>query len=71
MSFVIVLHDSLPVAAADLTRICSTLNSANAAAAAQTTSVVAAASDEVSTAIAALFSGHAQSFQELSARAAA
>jgi hypothetical protein len=52
-------------------RIGSSLSETNAAATLPTTSLVAAAADEVSTAIASLFSGHAQQFQALSARAAA
>jgi len=47
------------------------ISEANAAAAARTTEVVAAAGDEVSAAIASLFSSHARDFQALSAQAAA
>ena len=49
----------------------SSLSAANATAAASTTAVIAAAEDEVSAAIASLFSGHGQQFQALSAQAAA
>jgi PE family len=49
----------------------SSLSAADAAATLPTTAVVAAAADEVSTAIASLFSGHVQQFQALSAQAAA
>ncbi|WRO43731.1 PE family protein PE33 [Mycobacterium canetti] len=49
----------------------STLGAATAAAAAQTTGIVAAAHDEVSAAIAALFSAHGQAYQAASAQAAA
>lgn len=59
------------VSASDLAGIGSTLNSAYAAAAQQITAVLAAADDEVSTAIAALFSAHGQHFQALSTQAAA
>ena len=45
-------------------------SAANATAAASTTRVIAAAEDEVSAAIASLFSGHAQAFHALSAQAA-
>jgi len=45
--------------------------SADAAAATSTTMVVAAAGDEVSAAIASLFSGHGQAYQSMSAQAAA
>ncbi|MGB9303001.1 MAG: PE family protein, partial [Mycobacterium sp.] len=71
MSFVVAVPEFLVSAATDLAGIGSTLHAANAAAATQTTSVVAAAGDEVSAAIAELFSAHAQGFQALSAQAAA
>ena len=45
------------------------MSAANAAAAGSTTAVIAAAGDEVSAAIASLFSSHAQQFQALSAQA--
>src|ERR1700730_11692879 len=70
MSFVTVAPEMLAAAATDIESIGSELNAANAAAAARTTGVLAAASDEVSEAIAALFSGHAQAYQALSAEAA-
>ena len=57
-------------AASDLEGIRSALGAANAAAAAPTTGVLAAGADEVSAAIASLFSGHAQAYQTLSAQAA-
>ena len=59
------------VTATDAAGVGSSLNAANAAATARTTAVIAAAEDEVSAAIASLFSGHGQQFQALSARAAA
>ena len=71
MSFVIVLPDVLGTAATDLAGIGSTLGAANTAAAAQTTGVLAAAQDEVSAAIAALFSAHGQGYQALGAQAVA
>ncbi len=71
MSFISVVPESVATAATDLARIGSTLSSAHAAAAVPTTGILAAAQDEVSAAIAALFSGHGQGFQALSARAAA
>src|SRR5271156_3549363 len=70
MSFVIALPEMLGTAATDLTNIGSTLSASNAAAAPQTTVILAAAEDEVSAAIAALFSAHGQGFQALSAQAA-
>src|SRR5258708_6391217 len=70
MSFVIAVPDLLGTATTDLANIGSTLGQANGAAAAQTTGVLAAAPDEVSAAIAALFSTHGQSYQALSTQAA-
>ena len=60
MSYVIAATDMLAAAAADVAGIGSSLSEAHAAAAAPTTAVIAAAEDEVSAAIASLFSGHAQ-----------
>jgi hypothetical protein len=54
-------------AASDLAGIGSMIGEANAAAAVPTTGVMAAAGDEVSAAIASLFSSHGQEFQALSA----
>lgn len=48
----------------------STVDAANSAAAQATTNVTAAAGDEVSAAIASLFSGHGQEFQATGATAA-
>jgi PE family len=59
MSLAIAEPEYVAAAATDLTKLGSTLQAANAAAATRTTAVVAAAGDEVSTAIAQLFSGHA------------
>ena len=70
MSFVIAAPEFVTAAASDLANIGSTISAANAAAA-PTTAVLAAAKDEVSAAIAALFSSHGQQFQALSAQAAA
>ena len=71
MSYVIAAPEMLAAAAADVAGIGSSLSAANSAAAAPTTSVVAAAEDEVSAAIASLFSCHGQQFQALSVQAAA
>jgi hypothetical protein len=71
MSFVTVVPEHVGQAAGQLENIGSALHAANAAAAVPTTGVVAAAGDEVSAAVAALFSRHAQEFQALNARAAA
>ncbi|MCV7099728.1 PE family protein, partial [Mycobacterium palustre] len=71
MSYLIATPEFLSVAATNVAGIGSSLSAANAAAAASTTQVTAAAGDEVSTAIASLFSAHAQDFQAFSAQAAA
>src|ERR1700752_2168264 len=71
MSFVIAAPEFLASAATDLANIGSTLGAANASAATQTTGVLAPAEDEVSAAIAAMFSAHGQGFQALSAQATA
>jgi hypothetical protein len=67
MSNVIAAPDILAAAAADVAGIGSSLAEASGAAASSTTKVIAAAGDEVSAAIASLFSGHGQGFQALSA----
>ena len=66
-----VVPDVLGSAASDLADIGSALTRAHTAASIPTTSVVAAAQDEVSAAIASLFSSHGKAFQALSAHAAA
>jgi hypothetical protein len=71
MSYVIAAPDILATAAADVMGIGSSLSDANAAAATSTTKVIAAGADEVSAAIASLFSSHGKAFQALSAQAAA
>jgi PE family len=70
MSFVVAAPEFLASAAMDLSRIGSTISSAHAAVVTPTTGVLAAAEDEVSAAIAAVFSAHGQGFQALSAQAA-
>ena len=70
MSFVIAAPEMVASAASDLAGIGSMIGEAHATAAASTTAVLPAAADEVSAAIAALFSGHAQGFQALGAQAA-
>ncbi|SPM32051.1 PE family protein [Mycobacterium terramassiliense] len=71
MSVMTVVPEFVGQAAGQLENIGSALSAAHAAAAGPTTGVVAAAGDEVSTAIAALFSSHAQQYQALNAQAAA
>ncbi len=71
MSYVIAVPEVMGTAATDLAHVGSALSEANAVAAASTTSVVSAAADEISAAIAAVFSAHGQQFQALRAEAAA
>ncbi|WP_285854628.1 PE family protein, partial [Paenibacillus elgii] len=63
--------EMLAAAAKDIAGVGSTLNSANALAAANTTAVAASAADQVSAAVASLFSGHAQQYQAFSSQFAA
>ncbi len=60
MSFVIAAPELMTPATTDVAGIVSLLSEVNAAAAVLTTGVLAAAEDEVSTAIAAVFSAHGQ-----------
>lgn len=60
MEYLIAAQDVLVAAAADLEGIGSALAAANRAAEAPTTGLLAAGADEVSAAIASLFSGNAQ-----------
>ena len=71
MSFVIAAAPILESAATDLASLGAAISTAHAASAAATTEVAAAGGDEVSAAVATLFSGHAQAYQQLSAEAAA
>jgi hypothetical protein len=70
MSYLSATPGIVQAAAADVAGIGSSLSEASAAATAPTTVVAAAAGDEVSAAIAALFSSHGKAFQMLSAQAA-
>jgi len=71
VAYVTAAPELLSVAAADLASLGSTIGVAQAAAAVPTSQIAAAASDEVSAAIATVFSNHALQFQALSAQAAA
>ncbi|WP_373175779.1 PE family protein, partial [Mycobacterium marinum] len=71
MAYLTVFPDMLAGAAGDLVGIGSQLAAANTAAIGPTTTVLAAGADEVSAAIAAVFSGHGQAYQVLSAQVAA
>ncbi|MFY2858406.1 PE family protein, partial [Mycobacterium sp. THU-M104] len=71
MSFVYVVPDEVSSAAAEIATIGSTIGDARTAAAGPTTAVLAAGGDEVSTAIAGLFSDVGTEFQALADQAAA
>jgi hypothetical protein len=64
-----VIPEELTAAAADITRIGTSLSEAHALAAPATTSIAPAAADEVSTAIAAVFGDVGQSWQAAAAQA--
>ncbi|ORB00290.1 PE family protein, partial [Mycobacterium intermedium] len=70
MSFLVTAPEALVAAATDLAGIGSAVNTANGAAAAQTSALVAAGADEVSAAIAAFFSAHGQAYQVIGTQAA-
>lgn len=71
MSFVNTQPEALASAASELRGIGSVVTAQNMAAAGPTTVLPPAAADEVSALTAALFSAHAQAYQEVSAQAAA
>jgi PE family len=71
MSFVTTRPEQMAAAAGELAGIGSQMSAQNAAAAAPTTGVVPAAADEVSALTAAQFAAHAQTYQAMSAAAAA
>lgn len=71
MSFVTTQPEQIAAAADDLAGIGSQMSAQNAAAVAPTTGVVPAAADEVSALTAAQFAAHAQTYQAMSAAAAA
>lgn len=70
MSYVVALPELMSAAATDVSSIGSAVATANQGVAAVTTAVLAAAEDEVSGAIAALFSAHGEGYQVLSAQVA-
>ncbi|ORB84471.1 hypothetical protein B1987_12445, partial [Mycobacterium kansasii] len=70
MSLLIAAPESLVAAATDFAAIGATVSAATTAAAAPTTTLLAAAQDEVSAAIATMFSAHAVDYQALSRQAA-
>ncbi|EFI29103.1 predicted protein [Mycobacterium tuberculosis 94_M4241A] len=71
MSNLLVTPELVAAAAADLAGIGSAIGAANAAAGAPTMALLAAGADEVSAAVAAVFSSYAQQYQALSAAAVA
>jgi hypothetical protein len=71
MSYTTVQPEMLAAAATNLQGIGSSVAAQNAAAAGPTTGVVAPAADEVSAQTAAQFAAHAQTYQAVSAQAAA
>ncbi|WP_415624068.1 PE family protein, partial [Mycobacterium intermedium] len=71
MSFLLAQPEILEAAAADVSGIAAAIRDANAAAEGPTTRLLAAAADEVSVAVARLFGAQGQSYQALSAEAAA
>ena len=71
MSYVVALPEAMSAAATDLASIGEVVATAGRAAAGDTTGLLAAAEDEVSAAIAAVFSAHGAGFQALNAQAAA
>lgn len=71
VSFVNVAPEYVVAAATDLSGIGSTIEAANCAAAVSITAVAPPAADTVSAQLAQLFGGHAQTYQSVSAQAAA
>jgi hypothetical protein len=71
MSFLMAAPDLLVFAASDLAGIGAGVSQAHTVAARSMTGLLPVAGDEVSTAIATLFSSHGEQFQTLSAQAAA
>ena len=63
MSYLVAAPDMLASVSTDLAGIGSSLSAANSAAMTPTTGVLAAGADEVSAAVASLFSSHAQQYQ--------
>jgi hypothetical protein len=70
VSYLIAAPEVVADAAAEVAGIGSAISATDAAAASSTTSLMAAAQDEVSTAIADLFGSYGQASQQLSAQAA-
>jgi hypothetical protein len=71
MSYLLAAPESLAAAATDVNGIAAAVHAANAAAAGQTSGVLAAAEDEVSAAVANLFSAHGNEYQAVVQQVAA
>src|ERR1700744_5148249 len=71
MSYMIVVPETLTAVASEIADIGSSLGTANAAASGATTGLLTAGADEVSAAVAAVFSGQGQDFEALTSKAAA
>ncbi|OPE45113.1 hypothetical protein BV508_30595, partial [Mycobacterium intermedium] len=71
MTFLLVSPELVAAAASDVAGIGLSVSAANAVAARSTTGLVSAAADEVSRAVAVLFSGYGVGYQELAVQAAA
>ncbi|MGB9226444.1 PE family protein, partial [Mycobacterium sp.] len=71
MSFVFAAPEFLTAASSNLASLASNITAANAAASVPTSALLAAGGDEVSAAVASLFSAHAQAYQSISAQATA
>jgi hypothetical protein len=69
MSFVSATPEFIAAAASDLAGIGAAISTANAGASAQTTDILAAAADEVSTQVAALFDDYAHAYLKVSSQA--
>jgi hypothetical protein len=70
MSYVVAAPQGVEAAASDLANIGSTIEGANAVAARPTTGELAAGADQVSAAVGAVFSSHAQAYQAIGAQVA-
>ena len=71
MSHLAAVPQALAAAAEDLQRIGADLDEANSTAAVATTGIAGPAADQVSSAVASVFSGHAQGYQALGAQLSA
>jgi len=68
MAYVVAAPQAVAAAATDLANVGSTIDGANSAASAPTMGELAPSADQVSLAVGAFFSGHAESYQEICAQ---